>query len=113
MNHPKWGKWRKEYKFTNKRHPPKAVMAVILGVISMVYLGLCVYYSFLSAGAATEGYGLVGLLSAIFALTGLILSITARGEPDRYPLFPYLGIFVNLMVLCCISVILYAGAYGI
>lgn len=57
--------------------------------------------------------GMVGLMVTIFSLTGLVLGYFAGKEPDKYVFFPYLGMVLNILALACISVILYAGAYGI
>ena len=36
-----------------------------------------------------------------------------KKENDKFMFFPYLGMVLNIITLACISVILYAGAYGI
>ena len=102
---------RKNYIFTNKKHSQKAIMSVILGIISVISLGMAVYLTYLKDGEAANGYGLTGLLAAVFSLVGLILGIITVGEKDYYKLFPWLGIFFNLIALGIVSIILYLGAY--
>lgn len=101
------------YKFTNKKHPPKGIMSTILGIISLVSVGVAVYQTFLARGAASTNMGVVGLMVTIFSVTGLILGYISKKEYDMFLFFPYLGMILNTMALLCISVILYAGAYGI
>ena len=103
----------KGYKFTNKKHPEKGIMSAILGMISLVSVGIAVYQTFLARGAANTNMGVVGLVVTIFSVIGIILGWLAKNEYDIFLLFPYLGIFLNLLALACVSMILYAGAYGI
>ncbi len=101
------------YKFTNKKHPQKGIMSAILGMISLVSVGVAVYQTFLARGVASTNMGVVGLMVTVFSITGLILGYISKKEYDMFLLFPYLGMILNMIALLCISVILYAGAYGI
>ena len=103
----------KRYKFTNKKHPEKGIMSAILGIISLVSVWAAVYQTFLARGEASTNMGVVGLMITLFSATGLVLGYMAKKENDKYMLFPYLGMVLNVIALGCISVILYAGAYGI
>lgn len=104
---------KKNYIFTNKKHSEKAIMATILGLISLLSLGAVVFLTYTRDGEATVGYGVTGILAAIFSLIGLGLGISTIREADRYRLFPCLGILFNLVALVGIGLILYVGAYGI
>lgn len=103
----------KGYKFTNKKHPEKGIMSTILGIISLVSVGVAVYQTYLAKGNASTNMGVVGLMVTIFAITGLVLGYISKNEYDKFLLFPYLGMILNVAALACVSVILYAGAYGI
>ena len=103
----------KRYKFTNKKHPEKGIMSTILGIISLVSIWMAIYQTFLARGEATTNMGVVGLMITIFSGTGLVLGYISKKESDKFMFFPYVGMILNLLALGCISVILYAGAYGI
>lgn len=103
----------KGYKFTNKKHPEKGIMSAILGMISLTSVGIAIYQTYLAKGNAGSNMGVVGLMITIFSVVGLVLGYLAKNEPDKFKIFPYLGMFLNVAALMCISVILYAGAYGI
>lgn len=103
----------KRYKFTNKKHPEKGIMSTILGIISLVSVWVAVYQTFLAKGAAATNMGVVGLMITCFSVTGVILGYISKKEHDKFMFFPYLGMVLNVLALGCVSVILYAGAYGI
>ena len=42
-----------------------------------------------------------------------IVDPNMQKEFDKFMFFPYLGMVLNILALACISMILYAGAYGI
>ena len=102
-------KIRKNYIFTNKKNSKRAIMAVILGIISLVSLGTVVFLSGLSGGSAKISYGFTGLLAAVFSLAGLLLGVVTSQTKDYYRLFPALGILLNFLALAAVSLILYAG----
>lgn len=101
---------RRNYIYTNKKHSQRAMMSTILGTISTVSLGIVIYMTYLRDGAATVGYGVTGLLAALFSVIGLILGVITVREKDYYRLFPWLGIGLNLLALGSISFILYFGS---
>lgn len=103
-------KKRKNYIFTNKKNSPRAVMAVILGVISLVSLAAVVFLSYLNGGSALVSYGFTGLLATVYSLAGLLLGIVTIQNKDNYRLFPALGILLNFLALAAVSLILYAGS---
>ena len=66
---------KKNYIFTNKKHSDKAIMSTILGIISLVSLGIVTYLSYSRGGVMHGGYGVTGVLATIYSLIGLILGI--------------------------------------
>ncbi len=99
--------------FTNKEYSPKGVMSTILGIIDLAALLYVVYLTYQNGGVALPRYGSSALLITIFSFVGLIIGILSKTEPDRFYLFSYLGILLNIAALGGISFILFAGAYGI
>lgn len=99
--------------YTTKSQSTKAVMSTILGVLSMLSLCYAVYATYRNNGTALPRYGATVLVITLFSFTGLILGILSKTEPDRFYLFSYIGIIMNILVLAGISFVLFAGAYGI
>ena len=100
------------YLFTNKEHTRKGIMATILGIISIATLIYTVLMSYRQDGNVPRQYGAAAMLVMVFAFVGIILGVISRMERDKYYLFSYLGIALNVLVLAAISIILYAGAYS-
>ena len=100
------------YIFTNKEHTRKGIMATILGIISIATLIYTVLMSYRQDGEVPRQYGAAAMLVMVFAFVGIILGVVSRTERDKYYLFSYLGIALNVLVLAAISIILYAGAYS-
>ena len=88
-------------------------MAVILGVIGIASIILTVVFTYSKGGIATLEYGGVVLLSLIYGFVGMILAIISKKEPDRYYFISYLGMVLNAVIITMVSLILYAGAYGL
>lgn len=104
-------KRRKGYIYTNKHHSQLGIMSTILGVISLVTLGISVYYSYLNKGVITERYGTSSFLAFIFMMIGLGLGVFSLREQEKFRLFSVLGIAVNVLAFVVVSLILFAGAY--
>ena len=104
---------KKGYIFTNKDHAKKGIMSTILGTISIGTLISVVYFSYLEKGIVPERYAATVFLSMLFSFAGVILGVLGMAERDRFKLFPGVGILLNVVALAIISLIMYAGAYGI
>lgn len=102
---------KKGYIFTNKNHPLKGIMAVILGILSIATLVTAVYLSYQQGGISSARYGTAAFLAVIFMMIGMGLSVYSMTEKETFKLFPILGIIINTAAVCILSLILYAGAY--
>lgn len=102
-------KKRRSYIFTNKKHSDKAIMSMILGIISTVSLGIVIFLTYRRGGEAKMGYGVTGVLATLFSLTGLALGLLTVREKENFRLFPVLGILFNMAALGILGLILYCG----
>ncbi len=85
-------------------------MATILGIISLISLGVVLFMTYRRDGEAANGYGFTGLLAAVYSMVGLGLGVVTFRDKNYYRLFPVLGTVLNLAALGGISLILYMGA---
>ena len=103
----------RKYIFTNKKESKKGIMSAVLGIIALVSLFFAVYETFRNQGQALVKYGVAALFALLFALAGIVLGIMSKMEEDRFYLFSYLGIILNLLAIAGIGFIIYAGVYGL
>ena len=103
---------KNSYMFTNKEHTLKGIMSSILGVISLATLAYAVFMSYRRGGNIPRQYGAAAMLVMVYAFVGIGLGVVSKTERDKFYLFTYLGIILNMLALALISVILYAGAYA-
>ena len=100
---------RRHYIFTNRRDSERAIMAVILGIISNGSMAAVLYLSYLKGGDVPVSYGLTGFLAAVFSIVGLVLGILAIQEKEVFKLFPVLGIIFNLIALVILMFLVQLG----
>lgn len=106
------GKKKKErFIFTNKENPTRGIMSTILGAISIVSIILVIVISFRNGGTISPKYGVSLFLAMIFSVVGVVLGAVAKTEKDKFYLFCYIGIALNLIALLALSMILYIGSY--
>ena len=88
-------------------------MSVILGVIGIASIVVAIAFTYAKGGNASLEYGGVVLLSLLYGFAGLVLGILSKKEPDKYYFLSYLGMVLNAVIITMVSLILYAGAYGL
>lgn len=103
-------KKRRSYKFTDRKHPDAAIMAVILGIVSIVSLCIVVYKSYAAGGVAQPGFGFTGLFALLFAVIGVILGVLTVNEKRNFKLFPVLGIVLNGITFVMLGLIIFVGS---
>lgn len=103
----------RRYIFTNKRESKKGILSSALGAIAIISVILALYGTFQNQGQAQVRYGMAVLFSLLFALAGIVLGILSKLEQDRFYVFSYLGIVLNLVAILGIGFILYAGVYDL
>lgn len=87
-----------------------SIMSTVLGVLSTGSMILAAYLSYVEKGAENIRYGTACFLALIFAFVGVALGVAGRMEKDKFYLFSYIGIGMNLAAIGLASLILYAGA---
>ncbi len=86
-------------------------MAVILGIISLVSLGIVIFGAYQTGGVAKTGYGFTALFALFYSLAGLVMGIVTVLNKNYYKPVPVAGILLNGASLACIGLILYMGGY--
>ncbi len=101
----------RKYIYTNKQHTNKGIMSTILGVIELSSIAYAVYNTYDRGGEAPLRYASACALVMVFAFVGIILGLIGRKESERFYIFAYIGLLLNILAIAALSGILYAGAY--
>ena len=97
---------RRSYKFTEKTHSKKAIVAFALAAVTLVTYFVFVYLSYQAAGQLSAYYGGFGFLAMLVAIVAVVLSITTLKEEDSFAFFPRMA-----MITSTISTLLWVGNY--
>jgi uncharacterized Tic20 family protein len=80
---------------TDKKHPGYAIVATILGIVSIVlFIALC-FVSSQSHGKAGLLIGVAGMGCVLLSMTGFILSWMTLHQENIRPLFPTIASVLN------------------
>lgn len=88
-------KGRKSLRLTDKKHPISGIIAMALGILSIVVFVVLCFVSSQSHGKAGVMIGFVGILCFILSIVDFVMSwITLHRENIR-PLFPTIGAVIG------------------
>jgi len=99
----------RKYIYSNKKHTEKGIFSTILSLLSFIALLLMMILSYARGGEIGASFGAVAFLCTLFSAVGIILGVVGKNEPEKFYLFAYVGIVWNVVDLCVLSAILYAG----
>ena len=102
-------KKRHGHMFDSKEISTRALVSVLLGMISVISCSLMVWLTYVNGGQAELRYGGVVFLCLFFSLAGMILAILSRREPEKRYWVSYLGMILNGGILALGFAIIYLG----
>lgn len=86
---------KKSLRFSGRRHARGGVISTVMaGIGWLVFAALCVYSSATGGNAAAVA-GIIGILDAVFALTGMVIAFRGFYERDVYYIMPAVGVVIN------------------
>ena len=100
---------REGYIFTDKKNPRWGIMSSILGLIACSSVCIAVYLTFLNKGEALMQYGVVIVLTIIYAVAGFEKGENSLMEKDIFCFFSIVGIFLKLVAMSASGGIFYLG----
>lgn len=101
---------KRRFIYTNKKHPKRSIMSGVLGILCILSLATAVFLTYRAGGETHAGYGLTGLLSLIFSVTGVSLGISGLRLRESFRLFSVLGIILNALVILWLGLLVYWGS---
>ena len=99
-------KERRSYKFTEKKHSKKSMIAIGVGAISQILFLVFIYLSYQAAGQLSTYFGAVGVMSMVASVVSFLISSVAIKEEDIFPLYPKIA-----MAVTGVSALCWAGLY--
>ena len=99
-------KIRKKYKFTDKTHSVRAIVALLVAAVSFLGFILIIRNSVNNTGNGSVYLGAAGMFSMIAALVSLYFGISAVREEDTFRILPMAG-----MVSGALACLLWVGIY--
>lgn len=101
---------RKKIRFSDKSHPPRGIISVILGGISFLVLIVLCVVSGKAKGQAGIGIGFAGILALGMNVAGFILAVRCSREEDIYMITPAVGSVMNGTLTLMLMVLFFIGA---
>jgi len=81
--------------FTKKKHPSIAIMATVLGAISLIAIVYGIIASFTMAGAVPHRYGAALILTLVYTVVGLVMALYSFKIQEAFHLFSIIGTVLN------------------
>lgn len=89
------------YKFTEKTHSKKGMVASGLGVALLVIYIVFINLAFRANGTLSMYYGSVGVMAMIVSVIAAVISISSLKEEDSFKFFPRLGLGLSILSMGC------------
>ena len=97
---------RNRFKFTEKKHSRKGILATLFGVVLIALYIAFVVLAFRSEGTLSMYFGSAGVLAIVGVILDLVLAAKSMKEENSFPLFPRLA-----LVLAVIAAVCWLGTY--
>ena len=96
------------YKFTEKTHSIRGIIAIVLAVAALIALVYMIIESFHSGGSAGMFIGSTGVLALMVSILSLLLAISSVREPETFRVVPYVSLLLS-MISAGLWVAIYIG----
>ena len=82
------------YMFTKRKHPKSAIIATVLGAISLLSEIYAIISSYVKEGNVPGRYGVAGALSVLYALIGICISLYLLRDKENFLFFSVVGLIL-------------------
>lgn len=96
------------YKFTEKTHSIRGIIAILLAVVSLVVCAFMIWQSYQANGNASIYIGSAGVMGFFVAVSALFTAISSIREPETYRTIPYSALVLSI-ISAAIWIAIYAG----
>ncbi|MCD7708578.1 MAG: DUF6142 family protein [Clostridiales bacterium] len=98
------------YKFTEKTHSKKGIVAVIFSLAMIAMYVAFIALAFLREGGLSTYYGSAGVMAVIISVVMIVLSAQGMREENSFRSFPRLGLLFSIISVLCWVLTYLAGA---
>ena len=89
------------YKFTEKTHSKKGMVASGLGAGLLVIYIVFINLAFRVDGKLSMYYGSAGVMAMLVSVIAAAISVSSMKEEDSFKLFPRLGLGLSILSMGC------------
>ena len=104
-------KSRREVRRKTIQENENGIVAFACGVISAISFIVLIFISFLNKGDAGLTVGIIGMMSMIISLVGLIIGTIHIKTGDKSYFFSKAGFFINVIVVVIWALVFVFGLY--
>lgn len=101
---------RKKIQFSDKSHPPRGIVSVCLGGISLIVLVVLCIVSGNAKGQAGIEIGFAGIGAMGMSIVGFVLAVRCSRDDDIYMVTPAVGSVINGTMTLMLMVLFFIGA---
>ncbi len=103
----------KNVRFTSNKHSKKGMMALVLGMISLISFFFAAVITIGDAQGSATRMGGVGFIAMIISISSVVTGTLAIQEKDVFPMLPRAGFVVSILSLIAWGGVIYVGIFGI
>lgn len=101
---------RKKIQFSDKTHPPRGIVSVILGGLALLILVILCIISGRAKGQAGIGIGFAGICALGMSFIGFVMAVRCSRDEDIYMVTPAVGSVLNGTLTLMLMVLFFIGA---
>lgn len=96
---------KRRYKFTDKNQSKRGIRSCLMGLGSLLLVGVSLASAYARMGQAGKQVAIFGFLAWVLSMAGLYYGVLGSKEEDSYMLIPRIGCVLNaVMFLACVEI---------
>lgn len=101
---------RKKYKFSDKKHSLTGILSSIAALLALGFIAAAVIYSTIHKGQGGLEVGILGAVSFVLAVFGMILGLISFRKTDVLLNFAWIGMISSIIIWLIDAVFIVMGA---
>lgn len=101
---------KKSFMFTTRHYSFMSIVGIAIGVLCLCVVITSVIHSYNNAGSIAASFGLIGLMSVILNIIGILCGLTSLNERDIYITPSIIAIVLNSVMVAAWLVMIIISA---